>query len=174
VATAYFQQLTFKHYEREQTMLPEIEIDKTVADKLREWVADGRGFTIWRNEEIGGSQPQYQFTPASDKTGERYGKPNWRYTEHTDPCRLVEVQNSEPIETFRGRLKRYWFGTHLTEAIEAKAKRIAEKHQATFVWQYSGQGDGCAIIEIVRQVKIPFDLPGRPTQQLAETSNQVN
>lgn len=67
-----------------------LEIDKTVADKLRQWTQEGRGFKLWENHEIGSSYAQHVWTPATDTNGQEYGKPDWRYFEAKDIPPLVE------------------------------------------------------------------------------------
>lgn len=132
-----------------------IEIDQAVADKLRQWTIEGRGFRLWENQEIGGNAARHVWTPGKTETGEDCPPPNWRYRLVQTLPPFVECRHSEPILTFRGRLKRYYWGTWLTPATEAKAKRLAEKYGGEYRWQFSGYG--LADVEIVKTERRPFD-----------------
>lgn len=113
-----------------------VTVDSAIADKLLGWIGAGRGVRRWVSEEIGNTRPD-MFTPADNET-----PPHWAYpltsSQVLDPA-LVDAEQLVERARFRGRLKRFYWGTWLAPATEAKAQRLCRDGES-FWWEYDGYG----------------------------------
>ena len=137
------------------TMPKTVKVDSSIAPKLREWFAAGRGVRVWENVDLsGGNVGHTMFTPADNTTA-----PNWRYVDKGAILpQDVVVETFTPRHEFKGTCKRRFWGMDVSDATRAKADRLTDK-AAGESWVYSVEydyGRTYAKVEIGRMVEAPM------------------
>ena len=137
-----------------------VEIDAEHAEKFKHWFRDRGGVLVWENKEIGGSAPREVFTPAWTEDGQPYQPPNWRYLGAGEPIdyNSTRVRESEVLQNFNGRMKKFYWGMGLHPQTEAKAKRMRDtwdfnspSERVEYRWQPGW--NGLCLVEIVKVTK---------------------
>lgn len=138
-----------------QTLETPVKIDASIAPKLREWFANGRGVRVWRNADLSsGNVGKLVFTPGDVETA-----PHWQYANAgtIDPAQ-VTVETFTPRMAFNGAAKRRYWGMDVSDASRAKATRLTQPGES---WAYSIEydyGRTFAKIEIGVMVETAFTL----------------
>ena len=128
-------------------------IDSSIAPKLAEWFAAGRGVRVWGNQDLSsGKVGQQTFTPADVHTA-----PHWSVVDRGAilPQDII-VQTFTPRTSFKGTCKRRFWGMDVFDASRAKATRMVGEGES---WHYTigyDYGRTFATIEIGRMVESPF------------------
>ncbi len=130
-----------------------IKVDASIVPKLAEWFAAGRGVRVWENQDLGGGNVGHKtFTPADVHTA-----PNWRYVDTGAilPQDIV-VETFTPRESFKGTVKRKYWGMDASDASRAKAQRLTREGET---WTYTigyDYGRTFTTIEIGQMVESAF------------------